>query len=328
MSVSIIVPIYNVEKYVKECIYSVLSLNELDIEVIAVNDGSTDGSLAIVKEISEIDSRVKVYDYCNGGLSAARNRGLSHATKEYVLFLDSDDKLDISCLFDIYQKLKSDDLDCLLYEAAVFYDEGYNSVRPNLNYQRPKQLSNQILDGPELFSKLIKLERYSVSACMYVFKKELLGELKFYEGIYHEDVLFTTQLLLSGQFNRCLCQNIELYERRIREGSITTSEKSLKHVSGYFTVYNQLLSTLSDIKDKNTRESLKILMVYLLQTIAKNLISKNIYFTSPTLTMRLKVNYYYFIKHKFNFKVALSIFLPEIFKLKSELENFKRKISF
>ena len=88
---SIIIPVYNAEKFLKECLFSVLSSDRSDIEIIAIDDGSTDNSLQILKSIQSLDHRLMIFSQKNAGVSAARNKGLLEATGEWILFLDSDD---------------------------------------------------------------------------------------------------------------------------------------------------------------------------------------------------------------------------------------------
>ena len=100
--ISVIVPVYNVEKYLSECLDSVLSQDEKDIEVICVNDGSTDKSLEILKEYKEKDDRIIIVTQDNKGLAEARNSGLNVAKGEYIFFLDSDDKMREGTLSKLY----------------------------------------------------------------------------------------------------------------------------------------------------------------------------------------------------------------------------------
>ena len=94
--ISVIVPIFNVEKYLKECLESIINQTFKDIEIICINDGSTDNSLDILNQYAEKDNRIKVITQSNQGLSAARNTGIKYANGEYISFIDSDDYIDTS----------------------------------------------------------------------------------------------------------------------------------------------------------------------------------------------------------------------------------------
>lgn len=96
--ISVIIPVYGVEKYIAQCLDSIINQTYKNLEVIVVNDGTKDRSAEIAKEYATKDSRIKVYDFQNGGLSVARNRGLEIATGDYISYIDSDDWLEQKCM--------------------------------------------------------------------------------------------------------------------------------------------------------------------------------------------------------------------------------------
>ena len=108
--VSIIVPVYNTEKYICECLHSLIQQSYSHIEIIAVDDGSTDSSLSILNDISEKDNRLKVFSQCNQGVSAARNLALKKATGEYIMFVDADDWIDLSTIEECLQAIGDADV--------------------------------------------------------------------------------------------------------------------------------------------------------------------------------------------------------------------------
>ena len=113
--ISIIVPVYNVEKYLKECLDSLINQTLEDIEIICINDGSTDNSLAILEEYQKKDSRIKVFSQRNQGVSAARNLGIEKATGEYLTFLDSDDRLELNTCEILYKETIAKNSDFLFF---------------------------------------------------------------------------------------------------------------------------------------------------------------------------------------------------------------------
>ena len=121
--ISVIVPVYNVEDYLISCMDSIINQTLENIEVICINDGSTDESLKILKEYEKKDERVKVYSKQNSGQGTARNFGLENAIGEYVLFVDSDDWIDIETCEILYDVAKSKELDLLIFLATNFDDE-------------------------------------------------------------------------------------------------------------------------------------------------------------------------------------------------------------
>ena len=123
--VSVIVAVQNVEDYLDDCLTSLLNQTFTDMEIICVNDGSTDNSLNILNGYASKDDRIKVFSKENGGPGPARNYGLDHACGEYVFFLDSDDWLDLNAIKILYEKAKADDLDLLIFLAENF-DDNHN----------------------------------------------------------------------------------------------------------------------------------------------------------------------------------------------------------
>ena len=132
--ISVIIPVYNVEKYIRECLDSVLEQSLKDIEIVCVNDGSTDGSRGVLSEYEAGDKRIIVLDKENGGLSSARNSGIDIAQGKYVLFLDSDDLLNSEeALSILYDKAEKEVLDQLYFDAEVFF-ENEEVKTQNSNY--------------------------------------------------------------------------------------------------------------------------------------------------------------------------------------------------
>lgn len=128
--ISVIIPVYNVEKYLSQCLDSVLGQDLNDIEVICINDGSKDGSLEILKQYQSKDDRLVVIDKKNEGVSVARNKGLEAAKGKYVAFLDGDDFFEPNCFEKIYQKAESFDVDVFVFGHVVF-DSGEKIVWEN-----------------------------------------------------------------------------------------------------------------------------------------------------------------------------------------------------
>jgi glycosyltransferase involved in cell wall biosynthesis len=196
--VSIIVPVYNVESYVKDCLMSIKSQS---FEVIVVNDGSTDSSLSVVEDVIFGDSRFKIINQLNGGLSVARNASVKNATGEYVTFLDSDDKFSDDALNLASKICTENDLDMLVYGIDVFFEENVSSLQ-KFSYKRPSHLMHKIITGRNFFEVSVSEKKYSPSACMYWIKRKLAAKYKFYSGITYEDNLYTTQILLDSYCKR------------------------------------------------------------------------------------------------------------------------------
>ena len=183
--ISIIVPVYNVEKYVKKCIKSLMSQTLKDIEIIVVDDGSTDNSMSIVEELAKDDERIKIFHKEHGGLSDARNYGLKKAKGKYIAFLDSDDYVKA----DLYQKM---------YEKAK--KEKSDMVECNFFWAYPKDSSNNSLkkDIGEKYSNQIEMmEKARVVAWNKLYKKEIIDKVgvEFPKGLRYEDIEFFYKLI-------------------------------------------------------------------------------------------------------------------------------------
>lgn len=179
--ISIIVPIYNVEKYLHKCVDSILHQTYWNLEVILVNDGSTDQSGEICEDYLKKDSRIIVLHKKNGGQGSARNRGLDICTGEYIAFLDSDDSMEIFCIEALYNYLVENDLDISSCNYAK-YDEQDNFIALNeIRY------GNFIVDGIEAQRKIWHAEVINLAPWGKLFKKKHWDGIRFEECRYYED---------------------------------------------------------------------------------------------------------------------------------------------
>jgi len=251
--VSIIIPIYNVEQYIEECLLSAMRQTLKEIEIICVNDGSTDDSMGIVRKYAREDPRIRIVEKENGGLSSARNAGMDAAKGEYILFLDSDDWILPETLEEIYDSAVKNDLDNVYFNAAVFFDseEIKETESGYSNYYKRKGVYEGVYTGAEFGEKIMRNGDFRPSACLQMPKREMLKKygLRFYEGIIHEDNLFTIQsMILEGKvmyIDKCY------YQRRMRSDSIVTTQKGVRNAIGYFTCMQE---TGRFIRDKELRE--------------------------------------------------------------------------
>ncbi len=226
--ISVIIPIFNVEEYLTQCLDSVINQTLKDIEIICVNDGSTDNSQDIVDCYEKKDDRIRKIVKANGGLSSARNAGLEIATGEYVHFMDSDDLLETNAYENLYNEAKRLSLDILYFEAKSFFenDEIKNNNLDKITlYDRKNNYG--VKRGLDLFAELKRNNDYIVSACLQLVKHKLIENIRFKEGIYYEDNLFTFMTICRA--DRAACISKKYYLRRVRNGSITTSQVTANH---------------------------------------------------------------------------------------------------
>ncbi len=247
IKVSVIVAVYNMQQYLAECIDSILSQMLKELEVLCIDDGSSDQSLSLLQDYAKKDQRVRVYHQENAGLSAVRNRGLSLAAGEYIYFIDSDDMLAPEGLEQLYQESMKKKLDILYFNGEAFYEnQALESSHPEFKdyYMRkggyPKQCP-----GQEMLIRMRRTGEYRANTGMQFFRREFLKKHGHYfqPGIYHEDNDFTFITMLTAE-RTGYTEGVYL-RRRIREGSIMTARISFAHSYGYFRGFLNMLSFIS-----------------------------------------------------------------------------------
>ena len=243
--VSVIVPCYNVETYVGECLESLRTQSFTDFEAICVNDGSTDGTRTVLEEFAQADSRILIVDRENGGLSAARNSGLDVARGEYVCFLDSDDKYAPYALEHLAEMAKSRNLDLLDFDSDTFY-ESDQVKKVHREGERKRDSIPGVMPGYRLLTEYEERGQYFPSACYHLIRRELLAStgLRFEEGLLHEDELFTPMLHVFAGPSAYL--NEKLYLRRLRAESIMTSKRGIRNVAAEFHILGELYRWLRE----------------------------------------------------------------------------------
>ena len=218
--VSVIVPVYNVEKYVAKCMESILAQTYTDIELLIVNDGSTDGSYEICKDYALKDSRIKLFTQDNKGLSASRNRMLREATGDYVLFVDSDDWI-LPCLIERLIVLISEkDADIAACGYIKAKTDSIESV-PRHNWRI------STYTGKEFADDMTRLFGCRCFAWGRLIRKSMIDSLNFPEGKIFEDIFAMPELVLSS-CKAVVYTKEPLYIYRIRKDSISHRHFTLK----------------------------------------------------------------------------------------------------
>lgn len=237
---SIIIPVFNVERYVGECLESIISQITENTEIIIIDDGSTDDSGRICKEYAQAYSSVRYIRQENAGLGAARNTGLMQARGEYILFLDSDDKWREDCILQIQKCLMQYPCpDIVYFDAEVFYESERiprNDDYDKKTYDRKGKIREDVCTGAEFFNEIYPAH-FNISACMAAYRREflLIHKICFPSGVLYEDNLFSLQAILKA----CAVKYLpyRLYIRRYRFGSIMTSRKNKEYVQSMANVF-------------------------------------------------------------------------------------------
>lgn len=198
--VSVIVPVYNVERYLNKCVDSIINQTYKNLEIILVNDGSKDNCLSICREYEKVDKRVKVIDKPNGGLSSARNAGLKIATGDFIFFIDSDDFIEnnsINILLETQAQTNAD----ITFIGAVAYDTNYQPmdkvVLDNKNINNYSSLD---------YFKKVCLRQKGTRIWGAIIKKMVIQDCVFKEGRLNEDFLFLGTLCIEKNFTICCCE--------------------------------------------------------------------------------------------------------------------------
>jgi len=195
---SVIVPVYNTETFITTCLDSILSQKGVNMEVIIVNDGSTDNSVDILKRYAKQDSRIRYECQKNQGLSVARNTGLRSAVGKYVLFVDSDDWLLPDSLHYYLSIAHRGDVDVVVGKVKIYYDNGAVGIwsySENLHNEHP------IMTGAEYLNSVVQSRRFAPMVYTYFCRRSMLeqSELFFEPGLIHEDELWTPHMLLHAK---------------------------------------------------------------------------------------------------------------------------------
>lgn len=248
--VSIVIPVYNVRDFVAETLDSVLAQQYPNLEVVCVNDGSTDDSLSVVERYIGKFSGVRkllIHSQENGGLSAARNSGMDLATGKYIYFLDSDDKIIPSAISELVTLAEANELDQIIFSSDVFVDgDDPALVKQAENFKKyyslPQDLCNMTLSGGEMLDELTARSKFHCSQPLRFYRRQPLeeGHCRFPVGLLHEDNFFAP---LSMRFaKKVMILNRRLYMRRVRGNSIMTSNVDYSpRLHGVFGICLRLL---------------------------------------------------------------------------------------
>ena len=229
--ISVIVPIYRVEKYLNQCVKSIVDQSYTKLEIILIDDGSNDNSSGICDNWAMKDDRIKVIHKKNGGLSDARNAGLGIATGEYISFIDSDDWVDTNFISSLYAAIKK--YDAQIAECSVaFVDE-----KGLFLHDRNAEAESEIIDKRTALKHLIEERGICQTVWNKLYKRTVIGKLLFEKGKYHEDEFWTYKVF--DKIEHLAIVSESLYYYRQRNSSIMGSGYSLKRLDGLQAKYER-----------------------------------------------------------------------------------------
>lgn len=242
--VSVIVPVHNTAPWLQDCLDGIGRQTQVTLEVICVDDGSTDSSPEVLAQAATEDERLTVIRQENAGLSAARNRGLAQAGGRYVCFVDSDDYWGPDALAELVRAADDARADILLFDADTIAEPGVDertlTTYPSRYYHRSRSY-DEVVPGPVLMARMKAGGDHRVQACLYLIRRSFLeqNQLAFRPGLPREDNLFTFELLLRAE--RATHRQVSLYTRRLRPGSLITAGSRAAAARGYYISFYEML---------------------------------------------------------------------------------------
>lgn len=216
--ISVIIPVYNVKKYLKRCLDSVINQTYKNIEIILVNDGSTDNSLKICEDYQKKDKRIIIINQKNSGLSAARNKGLDIAKGKYICFIDSDDYVTCDYVFYLYKLIKKDNFDFSACSTKLIINNIYtDNYDEEIIYELdPKEALKLLLDNNN---------KITLSAWGKLYKKEIFKNIKYPVGKIYEDIETTGNIILNSK--KIIYSTAPKYNYCIRNDSISNKKYNI-----------------------------------------------------------------------------------------------------
>ncbi len=279
MKVSFIIPVYNVERYLEQCVDSILNQTYKNIEVVLVDDGSTDGSPKICDDYVLKDNRVRVLHKKNGGQSDARNRGVLMSTGDYIVFVDSDDywigQGSLQRLIDVV--CENEDCDFIGFNCSYFYPES-NSYK---NWVPYNEVITQKIDRDSAVEFLVSSGTFPMSPCLKIISRKFLDniDLCFRVGTLAEDIPWFIDLLEGAQ--KCLFLNDYVYAYRQNVSGSVTKSNSERVYSNLFEILKlELVKLESRSFNRESKDALYSFLAYefcILLSILSDLPNSKVY---------------------------------------------------
>ena len=251
--ISVILPCYNVEKYVDETLQSILSQNYINYEIICLNDGSTDSTKDIIQKYERAYSRITVVDSSHHGLSYQRNKGISLAKGRFIHYMDADDLLHPDFYKKMLKTMIENKLDLLYCEGDAFFET--EALERDFSYFKQlyhrKDKYNGVYSGEDIYVEFRKNKDWIVQPCMQMIRKSFLesSQVRFQNISMLEDNIYVLKTMLLAK--RVGCLNEQLYYRRVRENSLMTSQVSRERVSSLLAVIDEANLLADSYREKS-----------------------------------------------------------------------------
>lgn len=249
--ISAIIPVYNCEKFIEKCVQSLLNQKYINLEIILVDDGSTDNSGNICDEIGKLDNRIKVFHKKNGGVSSARNFGIENSTGDYVTFIDADDTVSPEYIEYLYKIMIENDCDVSLTRYPLKFNS--RTVINNVSFDNDEL---EICSGINAAKEML-LYKIVISSWNKMFSKKLLiqNNIRFNEVLsFGEGFEFVINCFLHS--NKVAIGNVKIYNYRVDNQNSVMTKFSRKLVTGSIDSQNSILEMINHVSDVQGKKSL------------------------------------------------------------------------
>jgi len=264
--ITVVVPVYNVKNFLEKCVDSIIDQTYKNIEILLIDDGSSDGSESICDEYAINDSRVRSFHKQNGGLADARNYGIDRAQGKYITFVDSDDWIDQDFLELLYNSINDKNAEISVCDFRFCYD---GQSIPDRNWINS---TSEVLDTESALNTMIYANKFASHATNKMYLSSLFKDIRFPKGKYYED-LFTIYKIVA-RAHKVVYINAPKYNYCIRMNSISTSTFSLHHMD-YIEASQNIVNFCIDKHPKCQRSAYFNYQRNVMQTIDKYLISRS-----------------------------------------------------
>lgn len=284
--VSIIVPVYNLENYIEQCVHSLLAQSYQNIEIILVDDGSRDNSLSLITQLAAEDSRIVYTSQPNGGAAKARNTGLAMATGEYITFVDGDDMLSPNAICDNIGYFNDDNIDWVAFSIRRVDAEG-NYVQTKKDVYSDFIISTYEGISFDSFVPYYYQRKLSGVACGAIYRKSSIEKIKFIEGQYYEDGIYFIDLLCNTK-NAILSPKGE-YLYVDRDGSSQKAKLDYKHLESDYFCFSRRMTQFRELYpqyESYYSQQENIYYYYLKNEVAKGTEGAEFFFQQFKLAMR------------------------------------------
>lgn len=233
--ISVIIPVYKVEKYLKRCIDSVIKQTYEKLEIILVDDGSPDKCPKICDEYAKKDARIRVIHQKNSGLSVARNNGIDIAQGKFIVFVDSDDYIENDMLVKMYYKLKETNADMVMCGVHCVYEDNYiGNIRAKLQIDQ-----DEVINAEQMYERLFGAAAWQyVVAWNKLYSRNIFDSIRFPEGKQHEDEMIIHQII--GKCQKICIVGKPFYHYVCRNDSIMSNECNMHRFDYFYALSNRL----------------------------------------------------------------------------------------